>query len=377
MQGPRHEPDNSEAGAGSGAGRAGGPEGIDAGRVSEWITSNVPGTAEPLRFELIAGGRSNLTYEVTDSSGSRFVLRRPPTGRLLPTAHDMAREHRIISALAPAGVPVAPALGLCADPEVTGAPFYLMGFVEGYVLRTPREAEEAFDAEQRRRVSESLVDTLVMIHQVDPVSVGLGDLGRTDGYIRRQLRRWYGQYRSARDDQGGPDVAAVDRVHDRLASAVPEQAATGIVHGDYRLDNTVVAGDAHVAAVLDWEICTLGDTLADLGQLLVYWSEDGERSALQVSATAAAGFGSRGDLVERYASSCGRDVEGIEFYMAFAYWKLACILEGVYTRYVAGAMGDPDFDYSFYPASITDLADRAEALAGTSGRGAAARGQRS
>lgn len=363
MQDPRHLSKGTQAPGASGGWGEIAPRGIDVKRVTEWMADAVPGVAPPLSFSLIAGGRSNLTYEVTDAGGSRFVLRRPPTGPLLPTAHDMAREHRVISALAPAGVPVPTALALCRDPEVTGAPFYVMSFVAGYVLRTPYDAERAFTPPERRRVGEALVDTLVKIHQIDPQAVGLGDLGRTQGYIERQLKRWYRQYCSARDDQKGPHVSAIDRVYERLSAAIPEQSSTGIVHGDYRLDNTVVHPDQSIAAVLDWEICTLGDTLADLGQLLVYWNQGTETSPLSASATSAEGFGSRDDLLARYSQTSGRSTAGIEFYMAFAYWKLACILEGVYTRYLAGAMGDSDFDYSFYPDSIRDLSRQAESVA--------------
>ncbi|MBO0728162.1 MAG: phosphotransferase family protein [Acidimicrobiaceae bacterium] len=336
------------------------PEGIDASKVSAWFAGNIPGVELPLRFELIAGGRSNLTFEVDDAAGRRYVLRRPPTGHLLPTAHDMAREHRIISALGPAGIPVAPALGLCEDPAVNGAPFYVMGFVEGHIIRNRDEIPEQFD---RRHVGESLADTLAAIHAVDPDAVGLGDLGRREGYISRQLKRWYGQYQASRDEQGGPDVPDVDEVHNALVECIPDQRQTGVVHGDYRLDNCVVDDRGDVAAVLDWELCTLGDPLADVGQLLVYWTEPGERNALGNSATADSGFLTRAQLAERYARTAGLDLGELDFYVAFAYWKLACILEGVYTRYLGGAMGKDGYDFSFYPDSIRSLASQAKATA--------------
>lgn len=340
------------------------PEGIDVEGVTAWFGAHVPGAVPPLRFELIAGGRSNLTYQVTDRAGRRYVLRRPPTGHLLPTAHDMSREHRIIAALAPAGIPVAPALGLCTDPGVNGSPFYVMAFVDGHILRSAEESEATLDPAGRHRAGESLVDTLVRIHQLEPDQVGLGDLGRKEGYIARQLKRWYAQYQASRDEHGGPSVPEVDEVHHLLSQRIPEQGPAGIVHGDYRLDNTILADDGQVVAVLDWELSTLGDTLADLGQLLVYWHQPGEDSPLQQSATAAAHFPSRDDLAARYAEKSGRDLGQLDFYVAFAYWKLACILEGVYTRYLGGAMGDSDFDFSFYPDSITRLADSARQTAG-------------
>jgi len=347
----------------AGDGPGGAPPGLDVAGVSRWIADHVDGVTSPLSYRLIAGGRSNLTFEVTDGAGRRLVLRRPPTDHVLPTAHDMGREHRIISALRPAGVPVPETFGYCDDAAVTGSPFYVMDFVDGHILRDEREAEAAFDRAGRQRVSAALVDTLVTLHQVDPDAVGLGDLARKEGYIARQLKRWYGQYQRSRNELGGPDVPDVDAVHDRLVARIPEQGPAGVVHGDYRLDNTVVGADGAVAAILDWELCTLGDVLADVGQLLVYWTEPGEESALQHAATAAEGFYTRQEVAERYAAASGRSLEQLDFYVAFAYWKLACILEGVYTRYVAGAMGRDGFDYSGYPDSIRLLGAQARAAA--------------
>jgi aminoglycoside phosphotransferase (APT) family kinase protein len=331
---------------------AGDPGAIDAPKVSDWFAGNIPGATPPLQFQLIAGGRSNLTYRVDDAAGHAFVLRRPPLGHLLPTAHDMAREHKIISSVAPAGVPVAPALGLCEDPGVNGAPFYVMGFVEGYILRDARAA--AFDEAGRRRAAESLIETLAKIHSVEPDAVGLGDLGKREGYIARQLKRWYAQYQSSRNDSHGEEVPDVGVIHDRLAAMIPEQGPAAVVHGDYRLDNTVVATDATIAAVLDWELCTLGDPLADVGQLLAYWTEPGEASPAGASPTTAAGFPRRQEVLALYSAASGRDLGRIDFYLAFAYWKLACILEGVYTRHVAGG-GYPDSDFSRYPQAIAGL----------------------
>ncbi len=340
---------------------ASGAAGIDVAGVTAWFAEHVDGARPPLRFELIAGGRSNLTFGVTDAGGRRYVLRRPPTGHLLPTAHDMAREHRIISAVGPAGVPVPAALGLCPDPAVTGAPFYVMDFVDGHILRTEADVAALFPERQRGAIAFDLVDTLVGIHALDPDAVGLGDLSRKEGYIARQLKRWYAQYQASRDTQAGPDVPEVDQVHAVLAAHVPDQRRAGVVHGDYRLDNTMVGADGRVAAVLDWELCTLGDTMADLGQLLVYWGDAGERSALEHSASTAPGFPTRAELAARYAETSGRTVDALDFYVAFAYWKLACILEGVYTRYAGGAMGHDGFDYSRYPDSIRQLARQAAA----------------
>jgi aminoglycoside phosphotransferase (APT) family kinase protein len=311
-------------------------QGIDGPKVTAWLEANVPGARGPFSFELIAGGHSNLTYRVTGTDGRPMVLRRPPLGNVLPSAHDMGREHTIISALQPTPVPVAPALGYTDDPEVNGAPFYVMGFVDGLVLRDLAAVEAALPEEHRPATARSVVDTLAAIHDVDPVAVGLGGLGRHEGYIARQLKRWHGQWTASKTRER----PAVDEVHQALAAHIPEQQKVAIVHGDYRLDNCMVSPAGEVVAVLDWEICTLGDPLADLGLLLVYWTgPDDEPSAWVGPATTAPGFPNRDTLVARYAEVSGRDLSQLEFYTAFGFWKLACILEGVYARYLAGAMG--------------------------------------
>ena len=224
---------------------------------------------------------------------------------MLPTAHDMRREHTVISALGPTGVPVPETLGLCTDESVNGAPFYVMSFVEGHIVRDERTAK-GLTLSARARAGESLVDTLAQLHAVDVDAVGLGDFARRDGYIARQLKRWHGQFaQSTLDGQPGP--AIVDRVHELLAARIPEQQGVAIVHGDYRLDNTVLDDQGEVRAILDWEICTLGDPLADLGLLMVYWAEpeDGDAALLGVAPTTLPGFARRADLLERYAAASG------------------------------------------------------------------------
>jgi aminoglycoside phosphotransferase (APT) family kinase protein len=311
------------------------PPGIDAARVTTWFEEHAPMVEPPLSFQLIAGGHSNLTYRVDDSARHTWVLRRPPLGHVLATAHDMAREHRIISALAPTDVPVPPVVGLCEDLEVNDAPFYVMDFVDGAVLRGQAAAEQ-LDTSARARAGRETAEVLTRIHAVDPDAVGLGELGRKEAYIERQLRRWYRQWEQSKTR----DLPVVDEVHAALAERIPEQGPASIVHGDYRLDNCLVGPDGTILAVLDWELCTLGDPLADVGLLLVYWSQPGdEHPALGDSATVLPGFPSRAELVDRYAAASGRDVSGVDYYVAFGYWKLACILEGVYARYRAGAMG--------------------------------------
>ncbi|HEY1733239.1 MAG TPA: phosphotransferase family protein, partial [Acidimicrobiales bacterium] len=234
------------------------PAEIDDAGLAVWFTAQVADVELPLRYQLITGGHSNLTFEVTDAAGRRFVLRRPPRGHLLPTAHDMGREYRIIAALGAAGMPVPAAIGYCEEAAVTGAPFFVMSFVDGLVLRAEPDIDGVFDGPARYRIGEAMVDTLCAIHALDPDRIGLGDLSRRQGYIARQLKRWYAQYVAGRDEQGGPDVAEIDTVHAALEARIPPQAETVVVHGDYRLDNTVIGTDGHVAAVLDWELCALG-----------------------------------------------------------------------------------------------------------------------
>jgi aminoglycoside phosphotransferase (APT) family kinase protein len=313
--------------------------GINVEPVTVWLEANVAGARGPFLFEIIAGGHSNLTYRLVGSDGSAFVLRRPPLGHRLASAHDMSREHRVIAGLQGSDVPVPTAFGLCTDETVNDAPFYVMGFVEGHVVRDLAGAESALAPVARRHASESLIDTMAAIHAVDLDACGLADLGKHEGYIARQLRRWYGQW----NDQKTREVPAVDQAHDALAQRIPEQGPATLVHGDYRLDNCIVGDDGGIRAVLDWEICTLGDPLADLGLLQVYWTGPGDdASAWGGSATTAEGFLDRADLVERYAAISGRDISQLPFYVSFAYWKLACILQGVYYRYLGGALGSRD-----------------------------------
>jgi aminoglycoside phosphotransferase (APT) family kinase protein len=313
--------------------------GIDVSSVTAWLTHNVAGSEAPFEFELIAGGHSNLTFRVTGSNGFRYVLRRPPLGHVLASAHDMAREHRIISGLQGSAVPVAPALGFCGDPDVNGAPFYVMGFVDGYVLRDAASSESVLDLASRKRASESIVDTMAAIHSVDLVASGLDTLGKHEDYIARQLRRWYGQWNS----QKTRELSDIDEAHTALLARIPEQGSASIVHGDYRLDNCMVDETGKVVAVLDWEICTLGDRLADLGLLLVYWSgPDDSLSSWAGTSTTLPGFFNRQQLADRYAATTGADLSQLDYYVAFAFWKLACILEGVYARYLGGALGDRD-----------------------------------
>jgi aminoglycoside phosphotransferase (APT) family kinase protein len=315
----------------------------------------------PLRFTLIAGGHSNLTYRVDDAAGRSFALRRPPLGHVLATAHDVVREHRIVQALAATSVPVARPVGVCRDEAVNGAPFFVMDFVDGTVARDVA-AGQALTSAKRARASASIVDALADIHAIDVEAVGLGDLARHDGYIERQLRRWRSQYQATRTR----DVPAMDKVPEILAANIPPQGPAGLVHGDFRLDNCILDDDGNVAAVLDWELCTLGDVLADVGLLLVYWTEpDDPDPAVDSPPTSVPGFWTRAQMITRYEQRSARDLSSLDFYIAFASWRLACILDGVHARYVAGAMGDsqPNFSLDSFVRRIDSLAARAEAMA--------------
>jgi aminoglycoside phosphotransferase (APT) family kinase protein len=331
--------------------------GIDRAVVDPWLAGAIDGLVLPLSYALIAGGRSNLTYLLTDAEGSRFVLRRPPLGHLLPSAHDMAREHRIISALNPTNVPVAEAVAFCDDSAITERPFYVMRFVDGLILRTQEDAE-AIPRATRAAISASLLEVLGDLHSLDVDAVGLGQLGKHEGYVSRQLTRWHAQFTASKLRE----VPEVDAVFAKLSARIPTQQRVSIAHGDYRLDNTMVSVHGKVVAVLDWEICTLGDPLADLGTLFVYSPEPGDPNPpLGFAPTMAEGFATKAEMLSIYEKRSGLDVSQITYYVAFAYWKLACILDGVYTRYKTGAMGNDGFDFELYNDQVTTLAQRAAA----------------
>jgi aminoglycoside phosphotransferase (APT) family kinase protein len=333
------------------------PDGIEQKPLEDWFGANVAGVHFPLRFERIAGGHSNLTYRVTDAAGESWALRRPPLGKRLGSAHDMGREFKVVSALGETEVPVAPVVGLCEDESVNGAPFYVMEFVEGPILRGLAEAEIFPDEDDRRAIGERVADTLVQIHAIDPDAVGLADLGRKEDYVARQLHRWQGQWEKSKTRELEP----IDRVHEALSARIPEQGPATIVHGDYRLDNMILTPRGEVAAVVDWELCTLGDPLADVGLLVTYWPERGEDTlALGMPANLAPGFPSREELINRYAERSGRDLSQLNFYVALGYWKLAIILEGVYARYTAGGYGKVNEGVEAFARLVERLADEAE-----------------
>ncbi len=293
---------------------------------------------QPCSVDLIAGGMSNLTYAVSSAAG-QVVLRRPPTGTVLPTAHDMAREHRVITALADTAVPVPRTLHLCTDPGVLGAPFYVMEKVDGLIAARDLPPGFAESAADRRALTWGLVDVLADLHAVDPEAVGLTGFGRPDGFMARQVRRWTRQWDASRDR----DRPELDRLAAELAASVPDGPTGPIVHGDYRLDNCLLDPNepGRILAVLDWEMSTLGDPLADVGLLLVYWQQHDDvaaRPTVTPPVTRQPGFPSRREVVERYAARSGRDVDQLPWYLAFGFFKLAVVVTGIVARVKAGAM---------------------------------------
>jgi aminoglycoside phosphotransferase (APT) family kinase protein len=336
------------------------PTGIDLDAFATWAASELTSYRAPFRADLITGGQSNITARMTDADGLEFVLRRPPLHGVLPTAHDMGREHRIIHALGPTPVPVPQAFAYCDDPDVIGAPFYVMSYVGGIVLNDIETAEATLDERARGHSGISLVDALVALHAVDVDEVGLGDLAKRDELIRRQLRRWHTQF----DASKTREVPAVDRVHELLAERIPEQHESTVVHGDFRLGNCVVDTRGDIQAVLDWEICTLGDPRADVGYVLATWAEAGDPlRADDHNPTLASGFTTRAVLLDRYAEQSGRDVGDIPFFVAFSFWRLACILEGVLARSLSGARGDADTDVDYFRRRVDSCALLAEEYA--------------
>ncbi|AEV88546.1 acyl-CoA dehydrogenase [Actinoplanes sp. SE50] len=305
-------------------------KGLDLAKLQSYLDS------PPLTGTMFAGGRSNLTYAVTDGT-HRWVLRRPPLGHVLPTAHDMAREHRVLAALSQAGFPVPAPVLLCTDPEVIGAPFYLMQQVDGTIYRDAAQ----FTGVDLRQLTLTLVDTLADLHALDPEKIGLGDFGRPEGFNARQVRRWKQQLDASRSRE----LSGIDELHARLAADIPAGGPGAVVHGDYRLDNVLIGDDLRVNAVLDWEMSTLGDPLSDLALMLVYAGrpllvKDGKPYA----PIDLPGHPSLAEMSARYAERSGRDVGDLHWYVGFAAFKLAVILEGVHYRFTKGQTVGAGFD---------------------------------
>lgn len=311
-------------------------DGINSANVNQWMQDNIPGITGPLEFQLITGGHSNLTFKCTTSNGDSYVLRRPPLGHVLESAHDMGREFKIISALQESDVPVPKTWGLCKDIEVNEAPFYVMAYVEGMVLNDSQIGAQLPETE-RRDLGLHVIDILSRLHKINPDDVGLGDLGRKEAYLTRQLKRWTKQWEASKTHE----IPAMEECARLLTERMPEQIGATIVHGDYRLGNMMVQGK-DVKAILDWELCTLGDPLADVGYLLNNWVSPGEVEEKEgdQSPTAAGGYPTRDELCDIYTKNTGRDLSGINYYRAFSHWRLAAIGQGVYKRYLVGAMGE-------------------------------------
>jgi aminoglycoside phosphotransferase (APT) family kinase protein len=320
--------------------------GLPADPARGWLSRNVPEAdlSGPWTPEIIAGGLSNITYRLPLPSGT-LILRRPPLGHLLPRAHDVAREYRVLSALAPTAVPVPEPLGFCSDPDVIGAPFYVMREIGGDVLRT-RADTGRLTITQRSAIADDLASTLAALHAVAPGSVGLGDFGRPGGYCLRQLATWGKQWERSRTR----DLPEMTKLLGALEERAPQDSATSIVHGDYRLDNVIVAphGRPRITAVLDWELSTLGDPLADLGTTMAYWHDKGdaerEQIPVAVGVTAWPGFPAAVEFAERYGAASGRTLRDLSFYLALGTMKIAVILEGVHARYLSGQSAGPGYD---------------------------------
>jgi aminoglycoside phosphotransferase (APT) family kinase protein len=333
------------------------PPGLDLAAVTAWLDADQPGLRQgPLAAEVIAGGKSNLTYRVTDSI-TTWALRRPPLAHVLPTAHDMVREYRVINALGGTEVPVARAVAICADPAVIGAPFYLMSYVDGVVLDR-EEVLARLEPAAAGATCDLLVDTLGMLHAVDPGAVGLSDFGRPEGFLLRQVKRWHSQWQAS-ETQTRAELAGLVQ---RLVEEVPGQSAPGIVHGDYRLTNVMFAPDfRRIAAVVDWEMATLGDPLTDLGLMVVYHTLAAQGQSFMPRLDPVDGFRTPDEMVARYAATSSRDLARLAWYVGFGYFKLAVIAEGIHHRYLQGMTVGSGFDH-FGPGVPSLLAAALQSL---------------
>jgi aminoglycoside phosphotransferase (APT) family kinase protein len=313
-----------------------GPEGYKVEAVERWISENIPSLTPPFKWTRLQGGHSNLTYQLDDTNGKQAVIRRPPQGQLLPKAHDMSREWALISALGPTPVPVPAALGFCESPDVTGAWFYVMGLIDGHPLYNSDDTNRWVPEAQRRKMAFSFIDVLAALHDVDPDAAGLGALGKKENYVGRQLKTWYRSWTSSVEPAQFDDERAHELQRFFLEN-MPDQGPARVVHGDYGLHNCLVGPDCTIAAVVDWEISTLGDPLADLAYALNQWPDPTDAEPFPPEAAAApSGFPSRTELAERYAKQTGRDLSRLDYYIGFNRWKTAAIVHGVYARYREG-----------------------------------------
>ena len=337
------------------------PVGYRRGAVEAWLAAHVPSLRQPLRWTRLEGGHSNLTYLLEDADGQRAVIRRPPMGELLPKAHDMGREWALISALGPTPVPVPAALGFCDDPSVTGAHFYVMGHIDGHPLYNADDARRWAPPKLRNALSHSFIDVLADLHAVDPDAVGLSDLGKKDAYIERQLKTWYRSWNASIEGAQLDDPRA-HALQAYFLAHTPDQGPARVVHGDYGLHNTLVGADGKIAAVVDWEISTLGDPLADLAYALNQWAQPDDPPAVRGDPpTAQPGFALRAELADRYAARTGRDLSKLDFYIGFNRWKSAAIVHGVYSRYMEGKKSTEGVDMEGLKRGILQSLAQAEA----------------
>jgi aminoglycoside phosphotransferase (APT) family kinase protein len=321
-------------------------EGYNIPAVEAWIRDNVSGLTPPFIWTRLEGGHSNLTYRIDDVEGRSAVIRRPPQGELLPKAHDMSREWSLISSLGPTPVPVPEAFGFCEDKSVTGAWFYIMGLVDARPLYTAEDARAWVPEDRRTTLAYSFFDVLADLHSLDPDEIGLGELGKKENYVGRQLKTWYRSWTSSMEAAQLDDPRAHD-LQKYFLDNIPEQGMARVVHGDYGLHNVLVGADSTLSAVVDWEISTLGDPLADLAYALIPWPQPGDDIPTNPEAgTGAGGFPTREELAQRYAARTGRDLSMLNYYIGFNHWKTAAIVHGVYARYLEGKKdsGDVDLD---------------------------------
>jgi len=336
------------------------PEGYKVDAVENWVRENVPSLSPPFTWTRLLGGHSNLTYQIEDTAGKLAVIRRPPQGLLLPKAHDMSREWRCISALGNTEVPVPEAFGFCEDPDVTGAWFYIMGHIDGHPLYTAEDTNRLIPEDKRVAMADSFVDVLAALHSLDPDEIGLGDLGKKEGYVARQLKTWYRSWTSSVEPAQLDDPRAHE-LQEFFLHNVPDQGMARVVHGDYGVHNTLIGPDGKIAALVDWEISTLGDPLADLGYALNIWPQaDDPLPPNPESPTAQPGFPDRSYFAERYAKITGRDLSQLDYYLGFNRWKSAAIMHGVYARYMEGQKSSEDINLEEMRLRITGLLDLAE-----------------
>ncbi|MFN3238377.1 MAG: phosphotransferase family protein [Pseudomonadales bacterium] len=320
------------------------PEGYNVPAVEAWIAANISELEPPFEWTRLEGGHSNLTYMIEDQNHKLAVIRRPPQGELLPKAHDMSREWALISSLNPTPVPVPAAYGFCESPDVTGAWFYVMGAIDGKPLYSAADTNRLVPESEREALAHSFIDVLADLHSLDPDEIGLGDLGKKENYVGRQLKTWYRSWTSSIEHAKYDDPRAHD-LQQFFLDNMPEQGMARVVHGDYGFHNCLIGADCRVAAVVDWEISTLGDPLADLAYALNQFGDP--EDAIQQTAEAAtspAGFPTRMALAERYAARTGRDISQLDYYLGYNRWKTAAILHGVYARYMAGAKSTEGVD---------------------------------